>query len=306
MGSGDQFAEPLTRASAPSGGSASSRITLAAWVLGPTLVGLLYGLFGPIADTSVPTPWDRVSSVLGWSYFCAWSVSFYPQVVQNFRRRSAVGLSLDYQLLNLAGFSCYFAFNAVLYYSPVVQQEYRDAHDGKPSAVRLNDVVFAGHALILTAITLVQIAVFYDYPPVVGGGRLLRLCVLGGFAALILGSAGLGVAVASSSESFMTWLTYFGVLAQVKVLISLVKYCPQVCMNYSRQTTDGWCIENVLLDWTGGLLSVAQLVLDGWATADWSAVTGDPAKFLLGNVSMFFDVIFMVQHYCLYRPRHRT
>jgi cystinosin len=30
-------------------------------------------------------------------------------------------------------------------------------------------------------------------------------------------------------------------------------------------------------------------------------VIGDPVKFGLGFVSMFFDVIFMVQHYGLYR-----
>lgn len=36
---------------------------------------------------------------------------------------------------------------------------------------------------------------------------------------------------------------------------------------------------------------------------DWSPVTGNPVKFGLGFTSMFFDVIFMLQHYCLYRER---
>ena len=38
-------------------------------------------------------------------YFCAWSISFYPQAILNYRRKSVVGLSLDFQLLNLLGFT---------------------------------------------------------------------------------------------------------------------------------------------------------------------------------------------------------
>ena len=41
--------------------------------------------------------------------------------------------------------------------------------------------------------------------------------------------------------------------------------------------------------------------MDAACQDDWSAVTGDPVKFGLGFASMVFDVIFMVQHFCLYR-----
>lgn len=33
---------------------------------------------------------------------------------------------------------------------------------------------------------------------------------------------------------------------------------------------------------------------------DFGGITGNPAKFGLGFVSIIFDVIFMMQHYCLY------
>merc|ERR1711871_1611252 len=72
--------------------------------------------------------------------------------------------------------------------------------------------------------------------------------------------------------------------------------------NWSRKSTGGWNIYNVLLDFTGGLLSTTQLVIDAMAQNDWSGVQGDPAKFGLGFASMFFDIIFAFQHYCLYRP----
>jgi cystinosin len=34
---------------------------------------------------------------------------------------------------------------------------------------------------------------------------------------------------------------------------------------------------------------------------NFEGITGDPVKFGLGFLSMVFDVIFMVQHYILYR-----
>lgn len=46
---------------------------------------------------------------------------------------------------------------------------------------------------------------------------------------------------------------------------------------------------------------MAQLIFDSWRHGSWTGITGDPAKFALGTLSMWFDVIFMVQHYILYR-----
>lgn len=78
---------------------------------------------------------------------------------------------------------------------------------------------------------------------------------------------------------------------------------PQVLTNYRNSSTHGWSIAQVLLDFAGGLLSIAQLGIDSYLQHDWSGVTGNPVKFALGNISIFFDVIFMVQHYFLYRGR---
>lgn len=71
-------------------------------------------------------------------------------------------------------------------------------------------------------------------------------------------------------------------------------------VNYKRKSTDGWSIIQILLDLAGGVLSILQLVIDSSLEADWSGVTGNPVKFGLGNVSIFFDLIFIVQHYILY------
>ncbi|KAF7564653.1 cystinosin [Pyrenophora tritici-repentis] len=57
----------------------------------------------------------------------------------------------------------------------------------------------------------------------------------------------------------------------------------------------------MLLDFAGGWLSLAQLCIDSALENDWGGVTGNPVKFGLGNITIVFDIIFMIQHYVLYR-----
>lgn len=65
-----------------------------------------------------------ISSVIGWCYFVAWSISFYPQIYINFRRKSVVGLNFDYLSLNIVGFSMYTIFNVGLYAIPEIQVKF--------------------------------------------------------------------------------------------------------------------------------------------------------------------------------------
>jgi cystinosin len=91
----------------------------------------------------------------------------------------------------------------------------------------------------------------------------------------------------------------------VKLFITLVKYMPQVLTNYRNHSTKGWSIAQILLDFVGGFLSIAQLCIDSYLQNDWSGITGNPVKLALGNVSVFFDIIFIVQHYFLYNNAAR-
>lgn len=63
----------------------------------------------------------NISSVIGWCYFVAWSISFYPQIYTNFQRKSVVGLNFDFISLNVVGFALYAIFNVGLYYIPEIQ-----------------------------------------------------------------------------------------------------------------------------------------------------------------------------------------
>ena len=81
------------------------------------------------------------------------------------------------------------------------------------------------------------------------------------------------------------------------------RYIPQLLLNWRRRSTVGWNIDNVLLDFAGGSLSLAQLLLDAGCSGQWSQLIGDPVKFGLGFASMVFDTIFFLQHWVCYRQR---
>lgn len=77
----------------------------------------------------------------------------------------------------------------------------------------------------------------------------------------------------------------------VKLVVTVVKYIPQVLTNYRRQSTVGWSIEQILMDFFGGVLSVLQLVVDSSLQPDWSGLTNNPVKLGLGGLSVFFDIV---------------
>ena len=87
------------------------------------------------------------SDVIGWMYFVAWSISFYPQTYLNYQRKSVIGLNLDFLALNVVGFLCYSLFNCGLYFFPAIISEYFVRHKYGVNPVQLNDVIFSLHAL---------------------------------------------------------------------------------------------------------------------------------------------------------------
>lgn len=64
-----------------------------------------------------------------------------------------------------------------------------------------------------------------------------------------------------SSFERVAWLSLVTYLSTIKLYISAAKMVPQAWLNYSRQSTVGWSIENILLDATGGLLSLCVVRL---------------------------------------------
>lgn len=101
-----------------------------------------------------------LASVVGWIYFVIWSLSFWPQNVQNYRRRSVVGYNLDFAAINVTGFLFYFFFNAGLFWSDRVHEQYEERFPRSEIPVELNDVIYSAQAALATGVTLVQCYVY--------------------------------------------------------------------------------------------------------------------------------------------------
>ncbi|CAO3572104.1 unnamed protein product [Mortierella alpina] len=239
-----------------------------------------------------------ISYVLGWTYFVAWSASFYPQAILNWRRKSVQGLSLDYIYLNVLGFLCYSIFNLSFFFSSDIQEEYKRRNNGKENLVRANDIFFALHALILSTFTLVQTWVYKRQESHQKVSLWAKIYII---TAVVIAVA--LAAQATFGKQGREWIDLLYYLSTVKLVISFLKYCPQVYINWRAKSTVGWSIHNILLDFTGGVLSIAQLVLDASIAGDRTGISGDLVKFGLGFLSIAFDLIFMTQHYILYRGR---
>ncbi|XP_011307814.1 cystinosin homolog isoform X3 [Fopius arisanus] len=234
----------------------------------------------------------HISSIVGWIYFLAWSVSFYPQIYSNYKRKSVVGLNFDFLSLNLVGFVMYSLFNCGLYWIPVIWMEYLERHPRGVIPVQINDIFFSLHAVFVTLITISQCFIYE-----IGGQRISTTArvIHGIFSAVIL------ISIVLSVIHIIAWLDFLYICGYIKLAITLIKYVPQAYFNYQRKSTVGWSIGNIFLDFTGGLLSMLEMILNAYNYDDWNSIFGDPTKFGLGFFSVAFDIFFLVQHYLLYR-----
>ncbi|XP_051894075.1 cystinosin-like isoform X2 [Pristis pectinata] len=233
-----------------------------------------------------------LSQVIGWIYFLAWSISFYPQVIENWRRKSVVGLNFDFLALNLTGHIAYGMFNVGLFWIPDIKIQFVKCNPGGINPVGASDVFFSLHAVLLTVITICQCFLYERGEQKVSKVATVLLAAIWLFALITL-----FVTIADK----ITWLQYLYYFSYIKLVITLIKYIPQACMNYRRKSTVGWSIGNVLLDFTGGSFSIMQMFLQSYNNDEWLLIFGDPTKFGLGVFSILFDILFIVQHYCLYR-----
>ena len=93
----------------------------------------------------------KICDVLGWMCFFAWSISVYPQIYLNYKRKSVIGLSFDHSIYNCTGFSFDTIYN-VSYYCIFIN------HKNNPIAI--NDIALAANVLLLSSIIIFQIIIY--------------------------------------------------------------------------------------------------------------------------------------------------
>ncbi|XP_042773292.1 cystinosin isoform X2 [Panthera leo] len=235
-----------------------------------------------------------INQVIGWIYFVAWSISFYPQVITNWRRKSVIGLSFDFVALNLTGFVAYSVFNIGLFWVPYIKEQFFLKYPNGVNPVDSNDVFFSLHAVALTLVIIVQCFLYERGSQHVSWPAISFLVLSWLFVLITMILAAVGVT---------TWLRFLFCFSYIKLAVTLVKYFPQAYMNFYYKSTEGWSIGNVLLDFTGGSFSLLQMFLQSYNNDQWTLIFGDPTKFGLGVFSIFFDIVFFIQHFCLYRKK---
>ncbi|XP_054276550.1 cystinosin homolog [Macrosteles quadrilineatus] len=235
---------------------------------------------------------QTLSLVCGWIYFSAWTFSFYPQLLTNIRRKSVVGLNFDFLGLNELGYVCYSIFNCCLYFVPSIQDEYFKRHPGATNPVFFNDVLFSVHGLLATTVMIMQCFVYKR-----GGQTVSQTAV----ALLSVGICALGGLLLLASQHCISWLDAVVWISFIKLMVTMTKYIPQALMHFRHKTTEGWSIECILCDLTGSCFSLFQMLINAYNCDDWVSILGDPTKFGLGLFSIGFDMLFIVQHFVLYR-----
>ena len=84
-------------------------------------------------------------------------------------------------------------------------------------------------------------------------------------------------------------------------IIHAITFYVRVCDNMMGGSPLHFTTEIVIYKYIYSLCIILFLILD-----DWNSIFGDPTKFGLGAFSICFDLLFMVQHYILYRNPPKT
>lgn len=223
-----------------------------------------------------------MSDLLGWTYFVAWSLAFYPLIWHTWRRKSVAGLSHDFLLLNCYGFACLCIYNTAFY----IQRTTAAVH------IELQDLLYGYHVFGLSILLLLQ---FYFYSrrnapdvyhrmsdDVSGSQASVSIDIVDDSTAFIEPEINNFMKVYKQLEPWCNSYTFIAVsgvvtlivwalsprqddalyaLSAIKLATVLYKCIPQLLLNYTLKSTVGWSIGNVLLDLTGGVCAFLQLFM---------------------------------------------
>lgn len=233
---------------------------------------------------------DILSSTFGWIYVIAWSFTFWPQIMMNYRRQSVRGLSFDLWWYNLTSFVAYFLYCFITYFE--------DLNHKRSRRVTPSDMGFVSVSLLAIIIIIVQMTYYGSEGQRISSFAYTVIVILWAICLYNVFISFLGYLPWWDSSEYST-IAYLG---YVKDLISFIKYVPQAWINFRDKTTQGWNIDCIMFDLMGGTFSVGQQVVDSINQNDWSVMFGNIPKLALSAESIIFDFLFLAQHYVLYGP----
>lgn len=246
-----------------------------------------------------------LSDLLGLVYVCCWSVSIYPPILTNWRYGSANALSIDFVMLNTAGYF-YLVISLILqlyWWMPLpkdvdVTEELASL---KPKITNF-DLCYCLHGVIMNLVLVSQVVAghslwrFKVNRPLRMEPIYYRVLALSILVFMVL-TGQLCIYNLQSGWDNLRTLDYCNRLFLLKISMSLIKYVPQVFHNHARRSMKGFAIQSTVLDVTGGVSSLMQLVWQiskeqGFNTTVWVANFG---KIGLALVTILFNIVFLLQ-----------
>lgn len=225
-----------------------------------------------------------LSAVIGYTYLIIWSVSFYFSGSTIISKKSSEGYSINFNILNCLGFS----FLSVKYLVSFFKNE---------DSIMVNDILFAVHALVISLI--IQGLILY-YPR---GKNVLHKSTV--YIILIIFISIILYSIIYFFDSNIAGI--FDFIGMQKILITIFKYIIQIRFNFIRKSTYGWSTVNTVLDISGGALNLIQYLIDhNESNNDNDNNMFNNIKFLLGNVTIFFDLVLLYQRFILYRYNYKS
>ncbi|XP_065204323.1 cystinosin homolog isoform X2 [Planococcus citri] len=101
-----------------------------------------------------------LAATVGWIYFTVGTISLYPQIYENYVRKSVVGLNFDYCALNTVGYFSYSLYNVGTLCIPFIEKEYFRRHPTGLNPVQVNDLFFCTLGTFATGLTMIQCYIY--------------------------------------------------------------------------------------------------------------------------------------------------
>lgn len=240
-----------------------------------------------------------LSSFAGWGFFILISISLYPQFYTNYQLGNVKGISPDFTFISLSGFTFYFLHCTWGYFDP----------SKVSGSVNIQDFCYSAHSFVLILLFAVQ-CLHYDKQFFKNLQNWVKVYLIAAWI-VSLTFCLLEVLFCFSLKGInLNGCLLFGYL---KVSCAVIKYFPQAMKNYKRKSTLGWNIMTTLIELFAWILSNLQVVLEILNTCEYENL--NVPKICLGFVTILFDLVFVIQHYALYRycpeiikaliPKHR-
>jgi cystinosin len=225
-----------------------------------------------------------INNLCGWIYAAAFIGGYFFISLEIYQKKTSAGLSWNYFVLSLLGYLYY-----LFYFFWGMESRSSDI----ASSIHFQDFLFIICSVLWHPIVFFQMRIYPGCP------ENKVSWVYAGLCALSFGSIFVVYAITGDAVETMTFM------GTLKTVFSVYMLIPQAILNWKRKSTYGWSVLNCILDVFAGLLSIVQVMIDYWGldlpVAERTAKDLNIAKLSLGLNCVVFDILFIYQHFCLYR-----